>query len=100
MTGTLGGSLFGLAVALTSAAVLAVAGSGASDGRQAAGVFPPWWDSSAVFSAASQAGSVRSLGTLPFIVVVRAPEGRVRERLRRAGALFTVAPPGSADCGT
>lgn len=97
--GTLGGSLLASAIAVASAAVLVVAGPRSGAAHDAAGVFPPWWSRSQVFVAAAGAGDVRSLGTLPFIVVVRDPDGAAQARLRAAGALFSVSPPGASDCG-
>jgi len=82
------------------AVVLLAAGSVSPDPREAAGVFPPWWSREAVFSAAGQAGVIRDLGAAPFIVTVRASDGRAAQRLRQAGALFIVAPAGSAACSS
>jgi hypothetical protein len=93
---------YGLAcvLALGSAIVLVATGSRASDGREAAGVFPPWWPAARVISAAAAAGDVRDLGAVPFIVTVRDPGGRAVERLRQSGALFAVAPAGSSTCAS
>ena len=86
-------------VTVVTSAFLLVAGSPPpADARDAAGVFPPWWDRTVVFSAASQAGVVRDLGAVPFIVTVRDQSGHAAQRLRAAGALFIVAPAGSAAC--
>lgn len=85
-------------VAVGVSVVLLGAGAPPPDPREAAGVFPPWWSRAAVFAAAGEAGLVRDLGGLPFIVTVRDPGGRAPERLRQAGALFVVAPAGTAVC--
>ena len=87
-----------LGVALATACVL-LASSRTPDPHVAAGVFPPWWPRSVVIAAAAQAGAVRDLGAVPFIVVVQDSGGRAQARLREAGALFSVAPAGSAACG-
>lgn len=92
------GALAPALVAVATSAVLLIAGSPPADARDAAGVFPPWWDRTAVFAAASQAGVVRDLGAVPFIVTVRDQSGHAAQRLRTAGALFIVAPAGSAAC--
>lgn len=85
-------------LALASAILLLATGSRSPDAREAAGVFPPWWSRHQVMQAAAAAGQVRDLGAAPFIIVIRDPEGRAAEKLRRAGALFSVAPAGSAVC--
>ena len=95
---TAAGIALSVAAAVVSAAVLVATGSRAPDAREAAGVFPPWWGRSAVIAAAGQAGAIRDLGAVPFIVVVRDPGGQAARRLREAGALFTVAPAGAAIC--
>jgi hypothetical protein len=87
-------------IASASAAVLVVAGSPARDGREAAGVFPPWWTQGRVMAAAGAAGEIRQLGGVPFVIVVHDPAGRAPERLRRSGALFSVAPDGALFCGS
>lgn len=94
------GSVVAGLVALASLSVLVVAGSSPLDRREAAGVFPPWWSSAQVFEASARAGSVRSLGGVPFIVVVHDPSGQAPERLQRAGALFSVSPQGGLICGS
>jgi hypothetical protein len=85
-------------IAIASAVLLVATGAPPSDPHDAAGVFPPWWSRSRVFAAAGEAGAIRDLGAAPFIVVVRDPQGRAPERLRRAGALFSVSPAGVAAC--
>jgi hypothetical protein len=89
-----------VAIAVATSAVLLIAGAPPPDGHDAAGVFPPWWSRAAVFAAASQAGAVRDLGGVPFIVTVRDLGGRAPQRLRQAGALFIVAPAGTAACAS
>lgn len=89
-----------LGLAAASAIVLLATGSRSPDAREAAGVFPPWWSRSQVMQAAAAAGQVRDLGAAPFIIVIRDPEGRAAEKLRHAGALFSVAPAGSAVCAS
>lgn len=93
-------SAIGGTVALVTAVVLLAVGSQSPDPAEAAGIFPPWWTPADVLAAAGQAGMVRDLGAVPFIVVVRDPGGQARARLRQAGALFAVAPAGSYACGT
>lgn len=87
-------------LALASAVVLLATGSRSPDAGEAAGVFPPWWSRSQVMQAAAGAGQVRDLGAAPFIIVIRDPDGQAAEKLRRAGALFSVAPSGSAVCAS
>lgn len=60
------------------------------DSTTAAGVFPPWWSRAAVIEAAASAGGVVSVGSQPFIVIVRAPSGPAAPRLHEAGALFSI----------
>ncbi len=86
-------------IAAASAVVLVVAGSPPTDGRDAAGVFPPWWGQGRVLASAGAAGAIRQLGGVSFIVIVHDPAGRAPERLRQAGALFSVAPTGALFCG-
>ncbi|MBI1198331.1 MAG: hypothetical protein GC203_10755 [Phenylobacterium sp.] len=93
----IGSAVSGL-IGLSSAVLLVVTGAPPPDPHEAAGVFPPWWSRGRVFAAAGEAGAVRDLGAVPFIVVVRDPEGRAPQRLRRAGALFSVSPAGTAAC--
>ncbi|WP_340643707.1 hypothetical protein [Phenylobacterium sp.] len=91
---------------LVFAGLIAVAGVGAAtllgarplDAREAAGVFPPWWGREAALVAASDAGSVLAVGTLPFIVIVRVDQGDAAARLRQAGALFSIDPGRVAPC--
>lgn len=86
-------------IGVMSAGVL-LAGSRAPDPTEAAGVFPPWWSQDAVLAAAGQAGVIRDLGAVPFIVVIHDPAGRAQARLQAAGALFSVGPAGSFACGS
>lgn len=94
----LAGTAFSIAAVVASAGVMLSVGSRSDDPHEAAGVFPPWWDRSAVVAAAGQAGAIRDLGAVPFIVVVRTPAADADRRLREAGALFTVAPSGVGFC--
>ena len=91
-------ALTGAAGAVMSVLVLAVAAS-PSDQREAAGVFPPWWSAARALDAAARAGAVLAVGAAPFIVIVRDPTGRASQRLRAAGALFSLDPHGLAACG-
>lgn len=68
------------------------------DPHEAAGVFPPWWGREASLAAASDAGAVLAVGTLPFIVIVRSAQGDAPARLREAGALFSIDPGRLAPC--
>jgi len=96
----LGSTVSGL-VAVATAGVMLVAGAPRpTDGREAAGVFPPWWTAGRVMAAAGQAGVIRQLGGAPFVIVVHDPAGRAPQRLRQAGALFSVAPTGALFCGS
>ena len=89
-----------LAVSLGSTmAVLALA-TRPTDRELAAGVFAPWRDQAAAITAAAQAGQVTGVGALPFIVIVRAPGRDAAAGLRRAGALFSIAPPQGLGCGS
>ena len=81
-----------------SVAVIAAAESPV-DPHDAAGVFPPWWPQARALEAAARAGAVLAVGAAPFIVIVRDPAGRAPQRLRAAGALFSLDPHGLAACG-
>ncbi|HQT54722.1 MAG: hypothetical protein Q8N10_12495 [Phenylobacterium sp.] len=48
--------------------------------------------------AASDAGAVLAVGTLPFIIIVRTPGADAATRLRAAGALFSIHPGPVAPC--
>jgi hypothetical protein len=92
----------GLAVAAAAAvamsAVVLAAATAPADGREAAGVFPPWWGESRILDAAAQAGAVLAVGALPFIVRVSDPAGHAPARLHAAGALFAIDPQGLLAC--
>lgn len=87
-----------VAIALASVIALPVLAAAPRDPHHAAGVFPPWWSQAAVLEAASGAGAVLSVGQVPFIVVVRAETGDVPDRLRQAGALFSIDPSQAVAC--
>lgn len=87
-----------LVLALAGLVGAAAAAGRPLDEREAAGVFPPWWSQEAALVAASQAGAVVAVGQAPFVIVVRAPEGDVAGRLRRAGALFSIDPAQARAC--
>ncbi|MGA0601865.1 hypothetical protein ACO2Q3_14250 [Caulobacter sp. KR2-114] len=75
-------------------------GLGPRDSHEAAGVFPPWWSPARVIAAASAAGPVSAASRQPFVVVVRAPQGDVAARLRRAGAWLILDPGLARACGS
>jgi hypothetical protein len=85
-------------IAVAGVAAATLLGARPLDPSEAAGVFPPWWGREAALVAASDAGSVLAVGTLPFIVIIRADQGDASARLRRAGALFSIDPGRVAPC--
>ena len=87
-------------IAVAGVAAATLLGARPLDPHEAAGVFPPWWGREAVLVAASDAGAVLAVGSLPFIVVVRSAQGDAPARLRRAGALFSIDPGRVAPCST
>lgn len=86
-------------IVLASLVAIPALAAAPRDPNHAAGVFPPWWSQSAVLAAAGEAGAVLSVGSVPFIVVVRADHGDVPARLRQAGALFSIDPSQAVACG-
>ncbi|MFZ3005654.1 MAG: hypothetical protein WA047_05725 [Phenylobacterium sp.] len=90
--------IFAGAIAVAGVAAATLLGARPLDPSEAAGVFPPWWGREAALVAASDAGSVLAVGTLPFIVIVRAEQGDASARLRKAGALFSIDPGRVAPC--
>lgn len=86
-------------IGLTSLVAACGFGLGPRDDHEAAGVFPPWWTPAQVFVAASAAGPVSAASRRPFVVVIRAPDGDVAGRLRRAGALLVLDPGLARACG-
>ncbi|CAN5569221.1 hypothetical protein BH10PSE5_BH10PSE5_25470 [soil metagenome] len=87
-------------IATVGVAAATLLGARPLDLHEAAGVFPPWWGREAVLVAASGAGAVLAVGTLPFIVIVRSDQGDAPSRLRKAGALFSIDPGRVAPCST
>lgn len=90
--------IFAGAITVAGVAAATLLGARPLDPSEAAGVFPPWWGREAALVAASDAGSVLAVGTLPFIVIVRAEQGDASARLRQAGALFSIDPGRVAPC--
>ncbi|MDO8377573.1 hypothetical protein [Phenylobacterium sp.] len=90
--------LFTTLIAAASVMGATLLGARPLDLHEAAGVFPPWWDREASLLAASDAGAVLAVGTLPFIVIVRTPDADAPARLRAAGALFSIDPGRVAPC--
>lgn len=90
--------IFAGLIAVAGVAAATLLGARPLDPHEAAGVFPPWWGREAVLVAASDAGAVLAVGTLPFIVVIRSAQADAPARLRRAGALFSVDPGRVAPC--
>lgn len=85
-------------IAVAGVAAATLLGARPLDPREAAGVFPPWWGREAALVAASDAGSVLAVGTLPFIIVIRTPHADASARLRAAGALFSIDPGRVSPC--
>lgn len=85
-------------ISIASVACATLLGARPLDPHEAAGVFPPWWSREASLVAATEAGAVLAVGTLPFIVIVRTPAPDAPARLRAAGALFSIHPEGVAPC--
>ena len=85
-------------ISLASVIVATLLGARPLDPHDAAGVFPPWWGGEASLVAASDAGAVLAVGTLPFIIIVRTPGADAAARLRAAGALFSIHPGPVAPC--
>lgn len=86
-------------IAVASLAFAVLVGAGPRDPAVAAGVFPPWWGRGEAFGAAANAGAIQAVGSLSFIVIVRAPQGDAAARLRAAGALFSIDPGFARLCG-
>lgn len=86
------------AILMIVASAVALVGFGARplDASVAAGVFPPWWTAREAQTAAAGAGDILAAGALPFIVIVRAPHAD--QRLRAAGALFSIDARGAGVC--
>lgn len=89
-----------LSILAISTAVMPLLSADLRELRSIAGVFPPWWTSRDVVTAAGAAGSIVRLGTLPFIVVVRSDSSDVAARLKASGALFNFDPLGISGCFT
>lgn len=85
-------------ISIASVAGATLLGARPLDPHEAAGVFPPWWGREVSLVAASDAGAILAVGTLPFIVIVRSPDGDAPVRLRAAGALFSIDPGRVAPC--
>jgi hypothetical protein len=78
-------------------AALMLGASAPAEGPVAA-LFPPWWSSADVVTAAGSAGRIVRLGTVHFIVIV-APDGSdTAERLRAAGAVLVLDPINADGC--
>ncbi|CAN5815276.1 hypothetical protein BH11PSE1_BH11PSE1_32980 [soil metagenome] len=92
--------LFAALIAVVGVVAVTLLGARPLDPHEAAGVFPPWWGREAVLVAASDAGAVLAVGSLPFIVLVRSDQGDAPARLHRAGALFSIDPGRVAPCST
>lgn len=61
------------------------------DGPQGvAAVFAPWQSSAFNLTAAASAGQVAGTGSLPFIIVLKAEDRALRQRLYKAGALLVL----------
>lgn len=85
-------------ISIASVAGATLIGARPLDPHEAAGVFPPWWGREATLVAASDAGAVLAVGTLPFIVIVRSTQADAPARLRAAGALFSIDPGRVSPC--
>ncbi len=71
----------------------------APEGAVLAAVFPPWWNATRSFLAASEAGvAIIRAGVLPAILVVRLDHAESRARLREAGAWLLLDPQALGDC--
>ncbi|MFN3514857.1 MAG: hypothetical protein ACK41C_17560 [Phenylobacterium sp.] len=68
------------------------------DPAEAAALFPPWWSESHVIAAADEAGDVVATARSPHVVIVRAQQGDIGDRLRSAGALLVFRPFGALSC--
>lgn len=86
-------------IGLVSVLALPAIAAAPLDPHYAAGVFPPWWSQASVLEAASSAGALQSVGAVPFVVVIRAEGGDAAQRLRKAGALFSIDPRQALACG-
>ena len=79
----------GALMALVAASTLFIEDS-PRDPRVIAAVFPPWWDSAAVFKAADASGDVLGFGSLPCILILHARSPGLGARARAHGALLTL----------
>lgn len=86
-------------IGLGAISLALAAEAGPRDASLAAGVFPPWWSQSGVLTAAAQAGDVIAVGALPFVVVIRSPQGPAGPRLRDAGAFLSLKAGLAGPCG-
>lgn len=81
-----------------AASLVLVLGMAHPRAERLAAVFPPWWPTERAMAAAADAGRIVALGRLPATVIVRGEPGRLAERLRAAGALFTFDSSFSIGC--
>lgn len=79
------------AACATLVMAMSAAAAPADAGRVAA-VFPPWWTSAQVLSAASGAGDIAGAGAHRSILIVSSRVPGLNERLHRAGAVVLLSP--------
>ena len=62
-------------------------------------IFPPWWNAQqALLAAATANAAIVRVTALPAMLVVRPDDHEGLERLRHAGAWFTIDPQAIAAC--
>ena len=99
-----GGMHYGmpLAMLLVSTLALPFLSKAPDNSGTVAAIFPPWWDSAAIFSASSDAigpdGSIVGIGSMPFIIILRPRVGQDHASLRKAGAFLILNPEGFKLC--
>jgi hypothetical protein len=77
-----------LAIVLATLFASAAASFSPTDPQRVSAVFPPWWSAAESLAAASRAGAVSRVGSLPFILAVSSRDPGLAHRLKAEGALF------------
>lgn len=93
----LAGGMWCLALSLASLAPVAMIATRPADPGAVAALFPPWWPSARILSAAGTAGRLAAVGRWPAIVVVRG-DASVLARLKSSGAVLLFDPRAAVGC--
>lgn len=87
------------ALALTTAAVLALAvAPGRADAMAA--VYPPWWTPARAAASAAAEGELQAVGGLATILIIRSDRPDLADRLRASGALLLIDSRLASFCAT